>query len=302
MKNNKVVFAVVLAMVGSVAMAQWGGVQYSNPDGDMVRQFGANLRTLSANNDRIVAQIMAQQRQQEEEQRRREEERRRQTWASSSSGSSDYVQTSGGGSVDELLALINQAAEGRNAGDCRKVIAAESRLVNCDPAAANVAGYYVDMFFQHWNLDERDEAKACLRKGIRLMRGHDLLGGGCEARAVALLAKAEADDIGSRFSVNDLTSKLGIERYVVQPVYDRYNERTNASISRSQAEASYFSSRAQGYRLEGEADACMAKLMAGDAYRKATGYRFDPNDRPAYSGDLSDKWLACKRIYDIFGE
>lgn len=299
MKSSKIVLAVALSMVGTVTMAQWIGVPYSNPDGDWVQQLDARIRNIAADCDREMARLQEQQRQQEEARRIQEEDEEE----SEQTESSESVQTSGGGSIQGMISLLNRTLTMRKAGNWREAIEAESQLVNCDDqAAGNVASYYVDLFFLHWNLDEKCEAKDCLRKGIRLMRNSNLLGGGCEARAEALLTKAEADEIGDRFSVNDLESPLGIERYVTQPVYDRFNQRVDASINRSRAMGSYFSSRSQGYRLEGEGEARLAKLVAGEAYQKATGYKFDPDDRPAYSGELSDKWLACKRIYDIFGE
>lgn len=154
----------------------------------------------------------------------------------------------------------------------------------------------------YWNVGQTRNAVSALENGIQILRKGTYVGGsGCERRAVVFLRKMRQRQLPNYFSCHDASSG-GILGYIMEVPNAVYHKKINQLIQRYEAIGRMNESMANTYRIQGEMQARFARFYAGMEYQKSTGDTFSPSHPPISGTEKREKWDACKRIYDIFGQ
>lgn len=200
-----------------------------------------------------------------------------------------------------LRELIAQAVEKENWREC------EEYTLKLIDHSGESPHYYINLFLLNWNIGTKARAKDFLKKGIENLRTWQK---GCEVYAKELLDKAEADDLPSKFSANDIYSdSCGITHFVMEPLHTALEQERYERKKKMDAEnewlnwiGAYADASTSVYRKQGEMFATQAKFNARREYENKYHSTFDPKDRPSESSGRREDWDSCKKIYDIFGE
>ena len=166
----------------------------------------------------------------------------------------------------------------------------------------NKARNHVTASMLCWNVGRKEQAKSLLSQAISIMRNGQYLGGGCEDRAVKFLAKMRAGQLPSCFTNADLQYSGGVQNYVMKKPDARYSAMIERSIAKYDAMIAAADSMIKSYELQGDLDAARAKAYARQEYQNSTGRSFSPENPPSWGTRERERWDACKRVYDIFGE
>ena len=154
----------------------------------------------------------------------------------------------------------------------------------------------------YWNDDNPAMARSTLKEAIDVMKYGSQLGGGCEARAVQLLAKMQSRDPPSKFSVKDLIGGGGVLDFVMELPYAQSMRNLNALKAHYNRLMQRMDSELRTLNTEARINAGQARAYARQQYQKATGNTFSPSNPPSSGTSARDSWDSCKRIYDIFGK
>ena len=200
----------------------------------------------------------------------------------------------------------NKATEAEKRGDWSSAIDYKKKDMannydynsrNC--SVVNASGH-LELFLLYWNVGQKSEAKAQLRKCVEIIQNDSTMKPGCADRAAALLKKVENDELSGKFTYADMSQACGIACFVMEVPYAVYNANMDTICRRYQAMAGMFEAKTQVYRKQGEMVAFQAKTYAKGEYEKKHHRTFDPDDRPSEESGRREDWDACKRVYDIF--
>ena len=170
------------------------------------------------------------------------------------------------------------------------------RLIQSDGASVNTASSYIQLALVDRCLYKDNEAKTAISNAIYNMKNGDMLGNGCEARAEILLRKI--NKLPRRLSYREI---YDISAFTMEIPYAQWHREMDRIIARYDALAGRFSSQTRSLLREREFQASVAKFYAKQEYEKSTKSTFNPNYPPPRGSEAREKWNACKRIYDIWG-
>ena len=189
----------------------------------------------------------------------------------------------------------DQALESGNYTEARRM---KLRLIQDpeDPSLhVNIASDYISLALVSWCLGKDGEARVAISNAIKLIKNGDNLGNGSEARAEILLHNLHK--LPRQLSLREINE---ICVFTMEIPYAQWRKEMNRTNARIDAMTARFDSEIRSLRRQGDVQASMAKFHAKQEYEKSTGKSFNPNYPPR--GEIArDKWNACKRIYDIWG-
>lgn len=215
----------------------------------------------------------------------------------------NFLSSLGGMDFNQSFSLADNRDEAIRRGNWAAAIEAGRELVNSSGEPDfNRASHRLCLSMLCWNNGDKASAKSMLESTMSLLKHSSQLGGGCEVRAVLLLAKMRNDDLPSKFSAKDMIDSGGVLDFVMEMPYAQ-------SMGKFAELKAYYSRLIQQMGSEIRTLDTQARITAGQArayarqqYLKATGDTFSPSNPPRSGTRARDSWDSCKRIYDIFGE
>lgn len=216
---------------------------------------------------------------------------------------SSFMSSLGGIDFDQSFSLADKRDEAIRRGDWVTAIEAGRGLVNSPGETDfNMASHRLCQSLLYWNNGDKASAKSMLESTISLLRYSSQLGGGCEARAVQLLAKMREDDLPSKFSAKDMIEGGGVLDFVMEMPYAQAMGKFNALKVHYNRLMQQMDSEIRTLDTQAQINAGQARAYARQQYLKVTGDTFTPSNPPRSGTKARDSWDSCKRIYDIFGK
>lgn len=215
-----------------------------------------------------------------------------------------FLSSLGGGmNFNETFSQADKRDDAIRQGRWYAAICAGRDLVNSSGGPDfNRASDWLCLAMLYWNDDNPAMAKSTLEKTIDILRYGSQLGGGCEARAVQLLAKMRSDDLPSKFSVKDLIGGGGVLDYVMEMPYAQSMHNLNALKAHYNRLIQRMDAELRTLDTQARINAGQARAYARQQYLKETGDTFSPSNPPRSGTKARESWDSCKHIYDIFGK